>query len=948
MKIRLFSAAVVVLGMMATFAAAQTTASPAPLAVFDETTLRQAGVGTEAAALLEHVRYYLRNEGDPVKIKALISQLAHPDFEQRSRAAKELIAAGRPALEPLRLAHKKHIEAEVRLRAGDCITILESKLDPNLMMPVVRRLCALRAEGAAERLLELLPVVDWDIQDEIFHGLPRVALRGGKLDPALLAALEEPSASRRAAAALAVALCGSGEDRTRVAKLLADSDASLRLRAAQGLLAVHEPASLPVLIALLNEPAVEISWSAEELLHWVAGENAPANKVGAASAEERQQAVDAWTAWHARYAARIDWKKLEEAPRRPGLYVACDQESVWLGGCDGRPRWTLAGQRAHDAILLPNNEWLIAPYRNKTELIKCDLTGKKLWDHRQGRSSDYAMCQLLPNGHLLAVSTLDVLEMTVAGEVVSVLELNPGATMVGDAWQLRSGPLLIRTTEGICAFDRISGQQLRATGLSEVKFDELHKFAVLPDGRCLLADRDGSRLLETDAGGQVRQVLPVCGPSSVEALRNGNYLITTDWNNRILELDPAGRTLWEVFPSSFVYRVRSVLDKVRIGFDHPWPGFNLDSVANRVHDLKDPSPKVRSRSARFLRHLRPTDDKSLLALAAALDDPDGEVRSAADYALAAIGEAAIPALVDTLKTGTRDGRYEAVETLMRIGSPAKDAVSELSELVRDGKLDLEIRQRGVEALGSIGPAAKAAVPMLLELLKGNSDPLRYYAALNIIEVAPKDPQVVAGLIQALREPNYPKGQEAALVALSRIGPAAKPALPVLIETVSASAAAVPLRCDAAETITRLKKDAAPVVPVLIKLLKDAQQPLELRIRIAYTLGFLHETGKPALPVFCELLREPLHDGLGSALLKGLAGFGEDSVPELVRVVKDGKPNLRMVAIGELKELGNAANAALPTLEKVQNQDEDPHMRTLAWQAIIMIKHRDRENEPSLD
>ena len=39
----------------------------------------------------------------------------------------------------------------------------------------------------------------------------------------------------------------------------------------QGPLAVHEPASLPVLIALLNEPAAEISWSAEELLHWVRG-----------------------------------------------------------------------------------------------------------------------------------------------------------------------------------------------------------------------------------------------------------------------------------------------------------------------------------------------------------------------------------------------------------------------------------------------------------------------------------------------------------------------------------------------------------------------------------------------------------------------------------------------------------------------------------------------------
>ena len=64
-----------------------------------------------------------------------------------------------------------------------------------------------------------------------------------------------------------------------VRKRLKDPDAQVRLRAAQGLLAVRDADSLPVLIALLDEPAVEISWSAEELLHWVAGEKAPSAKV---------------------------------------------------------------------------------------------------------------------------------------------------------------------------------------------------------------------------------------------------------------------------------------------------------------------------------------------------------------------------------------------------------------------------------------------------------------------------------------------------------------------------------------------------------------------------------------------------------------------------------------------------------------------------------------------
>ena len=161
----------------------------------------------------------------------------------------------------------------------------------------------------------MLPVVDWEIQNEIVHGLPQVVRRDGKLDPALLAALEDKLPLRRAAAALAVALNGNDRDRTAVRELLDDGDAEVRLRAAQGLLAVHEAASLPVLIALLHEPAVAISWSAEELLHWVAGDTAPAAKIGASSADERNKAVDAWTAWHKSHANKIDWDQLEQAPR---------------------------------------------------------------------------------------------------------------------------------------------------------------------------------------------------------------------------------------------------------------------------------------------------------------------------------------------------------------------------------------------------------------------------------------------------------------------------------------------------------------------------------------------------------------------------------------------------------------------------------------------------------
>ena len=44
--------------------------SPSPLAAYDETVLRQAGIGTDAASLLKHLRDYTQGNGDPKRINA--------------------------------------------------------------------------------------------------------------------------------------------------------------------------------------------------------------------------------------------------------------------------------------------------------------------------------------------------------------------------------------------------------------------------------------------------------------------------------------------------------------------------------------------------------------------------------------------------------------------------------------------------------------------------------------------------------------------------------------------------------------------------------------------------------------------------------------------------------------------------------------------------------------
>ena len=68
------------------FASTGAVGQPPPAADFDETTLRQAGIQADAAHLLEHLGYFLRNDGDPSAINALVEQLAEPRFEKRDEA----------------------------------------------------------------------------------------------------------------------------------------------------------------------------------------------------------------------------------------------------------------------------------------------------------------------------------------------------------------------------------------------------------------------------------------------------------------------------------------------------------------------------------------------------------------------------------------------------------------------------------------------------------------------------------------------------------------------------------------------------------------------------------------------------------------------------------------------------------------------------------------------
>lgn len=94
---------------------------------------------------------------------------------------------------------------------------------------------------------------------------------------------------------------------------------------------------------------------------------------------------------------------------------------------------------------------------------------------------------------------------------------------------------------------------------------------------------------------------------------------------------------------------------------------------------------------------------------------DWGVRETAADALARIGDAAVPSLVETLQDPDRDVRAQAARALARMGPRAEPAIPALIAALNDS--DKEVRMGAARALGQIGPPAAEAVPDLIKAIK---------------------------------------------------------------------------------------------------------------------------------------------------------------------------------------------------------------------------------------
>jgi HEAT repeat protein len=300
-------------------ARAQPSADPA---AEDEQLLKDAKLGADGPGLLQFFRKRTPTDRDRDRAAALIRRLGEDDFAVRQKAAEGLVALGPAALPQLRAA-LSHPDEEVRQRAAECLQAIDPSPPGALAGAAARRLRALRPAGAAAALLAYLPSAeDAAAEDEVLTTLAVVAVHDGQIDPDVAAAVQDRAPERRAAAALVLGRSGTAEHRGAARGLLADADARVRFRAAQGLLAGRDHDALPALVALLTEAPRDVAEQADDLLRCAAGDQAPLTPLGLHDVS-RRLCRSAWSGWFKVYgkAVPLASRDVDLLPFNPTLQV---------------------------------------------------------------------------------------------------------------------------------------------------------------------------------------------------------------------------------------------------------------------------------------------------------------------------------------------------------------------------------------------------------------------------------------------------------------------------------------------------------------------------------------------------------------------------------------------------------------------------------------------------
>ena len=413
---------------------------------------------------------------------------------------------------------------------------------------------------------------------------------------------------------------------------------------------------------------------------------------------------------------------------------------------------------------------------------------------------------------------------------------------------------------------------------------------------------------------------------------------------------PAGRMPWRPF---------LVLLITSFGFGQP-SADNARAIASHIDALRNDQT-----AGHAIEELARIGAPAVPALVEALKARDGRVRIRCVWVLARIGRPAHPAL-PVLLTMAADVSTE-VETIAlasALHAIGPDAVEPLLELLKHN--DARTRATASLALGDdsqfelaevvTGPPFNAApikrkrkridrraVKPLLDALADQVADVRAAAASSLGGIDPdwdETATVVTRLAAAVNDPSEVVGTSA-MQALGRMGPAARAAVPALIEVFRHRAAKRAMASYwAAEALAGIGDAAIAAVPVLLDALKSKEAKDREEALVA--LSGMSAAVDGALPALLGALKDEDLRVRNRAVL-ALAASGPESVPAIMSALRDDDARARAAASQALGWIGPRAEAAVGALIAVLNDEEEG----VTFSAVVALSQIGRPAVPAL-
>ncbi len=282
------------------------------------------------------------------------------------------------------------------------------------------------------------------------------------------------------------------------------------------------------------------------------------------------------------------------------------------------------------------------------------------------------------------------------------------------------------------------------------------------------------------------------------------------------------------------------------------------------------------------------------------------------------GEAAVAPLAELLKDPSVQVRAHAAAALGAVGAPSKKVVPALAELLKDE--DPVVRRQAVQAIAAIRPGPQVTVPLCVKMLE-DSDPGVRSRILSAISDA--GPAAIPGLIEAL---SNDKAAYWACVLLRDLGPAAKEAVPALIERLKDERPDI--RREAVLALASMDAAAESAIEPIAAQLKDEQ----VATAATYALARIGKIPRAAETIIRRNVSSP-NALLSATSLWALAkthpddaAMRRDVTRRLIARLKDQDPFVRVQAARALAALPPAPEITGPIWQEAMKDADETTMR----------------------